>query len=54
VTVLILFSIEEIPGANHLFQTAKTGSPSEYGAIEETIRPMVLELISSWILKTVK
>ncbi len=48
------YTIEEIPGANHLFQTAKTGSPSEYGAIEETIRPMVLELISSWILKTVK
>jgi|APCry1669188970_1035186.scaffolds.fasta_scaffold00116_18 uncharacterized protein len=48
------YTIEEIPGANHLFQTSKTGSPSEYGTIEETIQPMVLELISSWILKTVK
>jgi uncharacterized protein len=48
------YTIEEIPGANHLFQTAKTGSPSEYGTIEETIQPAVLELISSWILKTVK
>jgi len=48
------YTIEEIPGANHLFQTAKTGSPSEYGTIEETIQPRVLEMIASWILKTVK
>ena len=48
------YTIEEIQGANHLFQTAKTGSPSEYGTIEETIQPRVLEMIASWILKSVK
>ncbi len=48
------YTIEEIHGVNHLFQTAKTGSPSEYGNIEETIQPGVLELIASWILQTVK
>jgi pimeloyl-ACP methyl ester carboxylesterase len=48
------YTIEEIHGVNHLFQTAKTGSPTEYGTIEETIQPKVLELIASWILQTVK
>ena len=37
------------PGCNHLFQTAKTGAASEYGEIEETIAPSVLELISQWV-----
>jgi hypothetical protein len=36
---------------NHLFQTAKTGAPSEYSTIEETISPVALEKISSWIRK---
>jgi hypothetical protein len=30
---------------------AKTGAPSEYSTIEETISPVALEKISSWILK---
>ncbi len=38
-----------LPGLNHLFQTAKTGSPTEYAKIEETMAPLVLEKISSWI-----
>ena len=42
--------VEEIPGVNHLFQTATTGSPTEYANIEETIAPAVLEKISNWIL----
>jgi imidazolonepropionase-like amidohydrolase/pimeloyl-ACP methyl ester carboxylesterase len=41
----------ELPNLNHLFQTCKTGSVSEYGAIEETIAPSVLETIADWILK---
>ncbi len=44
---------EELPGLNHLFQTAKTGSPSEYAKIEETISPTALELIGKWLLKNV-
>ncbi|MDY9925463.1 alpha/beta hydrolase family protein [Methanosarcina sp.] len=39
----------ELPGLNHLFQTAQTGSPSEYAKIEETISPAALELIAGWI-----
>ncbi len=45
------YEIDELPGLNHLFQTAKTGSPAEYAQIEETMSPVALEKISSWILK---
>jgi pimeloyl-ACP methyl ester carboxylesterase len=41
----------ELPGLNHLFQTCKTGSPTEYGDIEETIAPKALETMTSWIRK---
>ncbi len=39
----------ELPGLNHLFQTAKTGAPAEYMQIEETMSPKALEAISGWI-----
>jgi len=45
------FEVDELPGLNHLFQTAKTGSPMEYAEIEETVSPLALEKISGWILK---
>jgi pimeloyl-ACP methyl ester carboxylesterase len=45
------FETVELPGLNHLFQTAKTGSPGEYSQIDETIAPIALEKISGWILK---
>lgn len=41
--------IRELPGLNHLFQTCKTGLPSEYGEIEETISPITLKLLSDFI-----
>lgn len=44
------YEVVELPGLNHLFQTAKTGLPSEYAEISETISPVALEKISSWIL----
>ena len=44
-------TVRELPGLNHLFQTCKTGSPAEYGAIEETLAPVVLETIAEWIGK---
>jgi len=43
--------IDEMPGLNHLFQTAKTGSPTEYAQIEETISPVALDKVATWILK---
>jgi len=45
------FIIKELPGLNHLFQSAATGSPDEYARIEETISPVALELISDWIFE---
>jgi fermentation-respiration switch protein FrsA (DUF1100 family) len=45
------YEIDELPGLNHLFQTAKSGAPSEYAEIEETISPVVLDKIASWVLK---
>lgn len=44
-------TIREMPGLNHLFQTSKTGAPSEYGKIEETFAPAALEVIGDWILE---
>lgn len=43
--------IDELPGLNHLFQTATTGSPMEYSRIEETMSPVALDKMASWILK---
>lgn len=34
-----------------MFQTSETGSPGEYGKIEETFAPVVLKTIGDWILK---
>lgn len=45
------FTIKELPGLNHLFQTTKTGSPGEYGQIEETFSPTALKIIEEWIAK---
>ena len=43
------FTIKELPGLNHLFQTAKTGNEDEYGKIEETMSPLALDTIAKWI-----
>ncbi len=45
------FTVKELPGLNHLFQSCKTGAISEYGQIEETFAPSALELIGDWIVK---
>ena len=43
--------IKEYPGLNHLFQHCTTGLPLEYGQIEETVSPEVLDDIAQWILR---
>lgn len=47
-------SSKELEGLNHLFQECKTGMVSEYSQIEQTISPVALEEIYSWIMKQVK
>ena len=44
-------TIVELPGLNHLFQTATTGAVGEYRDIEETFSPTALDLMSDWIGK---
>ena len=45
------FQTTELPGLNHLFQHGPTGAPTEYGTVEETMAPEVLNAISDWVLK---
>jgi pimeloyl-ACP methyl ester carboxylesterase len=47
-------TVEELPGLNHLFQTAPTGSPKEYAQIEETIAPSALARITNWVVKVAR
>ena len=42
-------TIRQIPGLNHIFQTAKTGSPLEYGSLEESFSPKALKIIYQWL-----
>lgn len=46
------YRIIEFQKLNHFFQTCETGSILEYGKIEETIAPVVLDTLSDWILET--
>lgn len=47
------FKVMELKGLNHLFQTANTGSPLEYGKIKEAISRKALDVITRWILKEI-
>jgi hypothetical protein len=42
-------TVIELPGMNHLLQDAKTGAPSEYDEIEETMSPAALKIITDWL-----
>lgn len=42
-------TIVEMPGLNHLFQPATTGSPQEYGQIETTFSPGAMKIIADWV-----
>ncbi|MBI9071538.1 MAG: alpha/beta fold hydrolase [Melioribacteraceae bacterium] len=43
------FKTLELKNLNHLFQNCETGMISEYGKIEETFAPEVLDIITNWI-----
>jgi pimeloyl-ACP methyl ester carboxylesterase len=45
------YEVVKLAGLNHFFQTATTGAPSEYGEIEETMAPSVLNLMAEWIAR---
>jgi pimeloyl-ACP methyl ester carboxylesterase len=43
------YRIKTMPGLNHLFQTAESGSPHEYEQIPEIIAPEALHYILEWL-----
>jgi len=43
-------TVKVMPGLNHLFQPAKTGSLEEYTTIDTTMSPEVLDAIAAWVL----
>ncbi len=45
----VSYTLVELPGLNHLFQTAGTGLPEEYGRIEETFSPLALRTMGDWL-----
>ncbi len=47
------YTVEEIPGLNHFFQTCKTCSAMEYGVLTETFSPIALEKIGNWLQKEI-
>ena len=48
------FVTKTFPGLNHLFQESKTGLPTEYATIEQTISPVVLNEMLIWIKTQIK
>lgn len=44
-------TVRELPGLNHLFQTATTGSAMEYAQIDETMNPEMMQLVADWIVE---
>ena len=47
------YKLEVIPGANHLYQKANTGLPTEYGSLKPDFVPGFLDSLHTWIQKTV-
>ena len=48
------YLVKQLPGLNHLFQTAETGAESEYAQIKkETFAPFAMKTVADWILKQV-
>lgn len=46
------FLIKRMPNLNHLFQEAETGAVKEYEEIEQSFSPDALQIIGTWLDKT--
>jgi uncharacterized protein len=44
-------TVMELPGLNHMFTTAKTGTEWEYPMIEESFAPAALKIIGDWVVE---
>jgi hypothetical protein len=43
-----------LPGLSHVMQSARTGSPQEFGRIEESISPLAFTTIGAWVAEPVQ
>jgi hypothetical protein len=43
------YTVSQLPGLNHLLQTARTGAVQEYAQIEETFAPAALDAVADWL-----
>lgn len=48
------FETREVQGVNHLFQECKACTAQEYGELEQTLKPEVLEIVGNWLDEHVK
>lgn len=48
------YTIEIVPGANHLFLRTTTGSPNEYASMKKEFVPGFLDALSRWTLRHVR
>jgi pimeloyl-ACP methyl ester carboxylesterase len=48
------YTVKELPGLNHLFQTCNKCTVSEYGELQETFSPVALQEITVWLNKNIK
>ncbi len=46
------YEVKELEGLNHLFQECKTCTLNEYNQIEQTISPVVLNIITGWLKRS--
>lgn len=49
-----VYEVREIEGVNHLFQECTTCNVQEYGQLEQTIKPEVLDIVATWLNQNVK
>ena len=47
-------TIAVLEGANHLFQSARTGQPAEYPMLEKAFVPGFLEQVAAWVARITK
>ena len=47
------YEVHELKGLNHLFQECRSCTTIEYGQLDQTVSPEVLDLIAAWLKKTV-
>jgi pimeloyl-ACP methyl ester carboxylesterase len=48
------FEVKELKGLNHLFQECHTCTTNEYDQLDQTISPVLLETITTWMKKAIR